>query len=133
MSVLACLQIPVWNNIFELQCSVVELQCSVVILSFKFHYSISIFFHHLRSALQYEYNKHLIDTFCTNFFKYGVLSGPYFPAFERNTGNTDQKEIRIWTLFTCATFLHNFSLSLNISRVSCNYRGLFIKACSTCL
>ena len=69
MSVLACLQIPVWNNIFELQCSVVELQCSVVILSFKFHYSISIFFHHLRSALQYEYNKHLIDTFCTNFFK----------------------------------------------------------------
>ena len=29
--------------------------------------------------------------------KYGVISGPYFPAFGLNT---DQKLIRIWTLFT---------------------------------
>ena len=29
--------------------------------------------------------------------KYGVISGPYFPAFGLNT---DQKLLRIWTLFT---------------------------------
>ena len=29
--------------------------------------------------------------------KYGVFSGPYFPAFGLNT---DQKKLRIWTLFT---------------------------------
>ena len=38
--------------------------------------------------------------------KYGVFSGPYFPAFGQirsNAGmqeNTDQKKLRIWTLFT---------------------------------
>ena len=32
-----------------------------------------------------------------NVFKYGVLSGPYFPAFGLNT---DQKKLRIWTIFT---------------------------------
>ena len=44
--------------------------------------------------------------------KYGVSSGPYFPAFELNTSlnvspysvqmreDTDQKKLRIWTLFT---------------------------------
>ena len=32
--------------------------------------------------------------------KYGVFSGPYFPVFGLNTGNTDQKKLRIWTLFT---------------------------------
>ena len=28
--------------------------------------------------------------------KYGVFSGPYFPAFGLNT---DQKKLRLWTLF----------------------------------
>ena len=39
--------------------------------------------------------------------KYGVFSGPYFPAFGLNTEryrvsqkNTDQKKLHIWTLFT---------------------------------
>ena len=45
--------------------------------------------------------------------KYGVFSGPYFPALGLNTercrispysvrmrGNTDQKQLRIWTIFT---------------------------------
>ena len=45
--------------------------------------------------------------------KYGVFSGPYFPAFGLNTGrysvtpysvrmweNRDQEKLRIWTLFT---------------------------------
>ena len=36
--------------------------------------------------------------------KDGVFSGPYFPAFGLNTEiygvNTDQKKLRIWTLFT---------------------------------
>ena len=137
MSVLAYLQIPVWNNIFE-------LQCSVVIFSFKFHYNISIFFHHLRSALQYEYNKHLIDTFCTNFFKV---------TLRENCPNTEFFLVRI--------FLHSnqiqeirtrknsvfgrfsrvlpfyiiffFVIKYPVSRVSFNYRGLFIKACSICL
>ena len=31
--------------------------------------------------------------------KNGIFSGPYFPVFSPNTGNTDQKETRIWTLF----------------------------------
>ena len=41
--------------------------------------------------------------------KYGVFSGPYFPtfglntpylsAFSPNSGNTDQKKLRIWTLW----------------------------------
>ena len=33
--------------------------------------------------------------------KYGVFSGPYFPAFGLNT---DQKKLRIWTLFTQCFF-----------------------------
>ena len=45
--------------------------------------------------------------------KYGVFSGPYFSAFGLNTENMDQKNLRIWTLFTqwelferkCATAL----------------------------
>ena len=41
--------------------------------------------------------------------KYGVFSGPYFPVFGlesvflysfRTQENTDQKKLRIWTLFT---------------------------------
>ena len=40
--------------------------------------------------------------------KYGVFSGPYFPALGRSISsysvrmweNTDQKKLRIWTLFT---------------------------------
>ena len=32
-----------------------------------------------------------------NVSKYGVFSGPYFPAFGLNT---DQKKLRIWTLFS---------------------------------
>ena len=32
--------------------------------------------------------------------KYGVFYGPYFLVFRLNTGNTDQKKFRIWTLFT---------------------------------
>ena len=44
--------------------------------------------------------------FCTAWkvSRYGVFSGPYFPAFELNTErlreNTDQKKLRISTLFT---------------------------------
>ena len=51
--------------------------------------------------------------------KYGVFSGPYFPAFELNTDvdlvwmreNRDQQKPRIWTLFTqgyCAPLGVNF-------------------------
>ena len=36
--------------------------------------------------------------------KYGVFPGPYFPVFGTNSvhilENTDQKKLRIWTLFT---------------------------------
>ena len=54
----------------------------------------------------------LPDDFITarNVSKYGVISGPYYPVFGLNTEiyvvnsvriqeNTDQKQIRIWTLF----------------------------------
>ena len=32
--------------------------------------------------------------------KYGVFSGLYFPVFSPNAGNTDQKKLSIWILFT---------------------------------
>ena len=32
--------------------------------------------------------------------KYGDFSGPYFSVFSPNTGNMDQKKLRIGTLFT---------------------------------
>ena len=32
--------------------------------------------------------------------KYGVFSGPYFPAFGLNTGKNRPKKTRIWTLFS---------------------------------
>ena len=52
--------------------------------------------------------------------KYGVFSGPYFPVFGLNTEiygvnflysvriqeDTDQKQFRIWTLFTECTFCY---------------------------
>ena len=48
---------------------------------------------------------------CVKVSKCGVFSGPYFPEFGLNTEryevssvrmreNTDQKKLRIWTLFT---------------------------------
>ena len=36
--------------------------------------------------------------------KYGVFSDPYFPAFGLNT---DQKKLRIWTLFTQLIIISN--------------------------
>ena len=32
--------------------------------------------------------------------KYGGFSSPDFPPCELNTGNTGQKKLQIWTLFT---------------------------------
>ena len=32
--------------------------------------------------------------------KYGVFSGPYFPVSDSIQESTDQKKLRIWTLFT---------------------------------
>ena len=59
-------------------------------------------------------------------FKYGVSSGPYFPAFGLNTEryfvfsysvrmreNTDQKKLRIWTTFTQWSVCLNYSKSTN--------------------
>ena len=64
--------------------------------------------------------------------KYGVLSGPYFPTFGLNTErylritpysvrmreNTDQKKLRIWTLFTqwCLWCLWCKNTKISISR-----------------
>ena len=36
--------------------------------------------------------------------KYGVISGPYFPVFGLNM---DQKQLRIWTLFTQCIHSHS--------------------------
>ena len=54
--------------------------------------------------------------------KYRVFSGPYFPAFGLNLrispypvgmrGNTDQKKLRIWTLFTQCYFNSLMSITL---------------------
>ena len=58
--------------------------------------------------------------FCTAWkeSKYGVFSGPYLPAFGLNTEtysvwmqeNTDQKKLRIWTLFEQCCCLRNEKL-----------------------
>ena len=46
---------------------------------------------------------------------YGVISGPYFPVFGLNSirtqENTDQKKLRIWTLFT-QCIIYNQSIDL---------------------
>ena len=47
--------------------------------------------------------------------KYGVISGPYFPLFGLNTEifsvqeNTDQKKLRIWSLFRQCVEMKNLS------------------------
>ena len=40
--------------------------------------------------------------------KYGVFSGLYFPVFGLIQENTDQKRLRIWTLFTQWNINHQF-------------------------
>ena len=39
--------------------------------------------------------------------RYGVISTPYFPVFDWIQENTNQKELRIWTLSRSAIFLVN--------------------------
>ena len=50
-----------------------------------------------------DFNKVALQlSLCEKLPKYGVFSGPYFPAFGLNKmrENTDQKKLVIWTLFT---------------------------------
>ena len=55
--------------------------------------------------------------------KYVVFSDPYFLIFRLNTGNTDQKRLRIWTLFTqwCIQYIQKqfFRLFASSFKIRC--------------
>ena len=48
--------------------------------------------------------------------KYGVFPGPYFPVFGLNMGKTDQKKLRIWSLFTQCFYEGVFFLWVSLTR-----------------
>ena len=53
---------------------------------------------------------------CVKVSKYRVYSGPYFSVFSQIQENTDQKKLRIWTLFT--QWIWGISASI-LSRITC--------------
>ena len=62
--------------------------------------------------------------------KYGVFSGPYFPVFRHTagSGNTDQKKLRIWTMF----MQYYLSLASLISLPFSKSKPRGTKTCSEC-
>ena len=95
------------------------------LLPTKVNVSTQVYFRHL-SIMTIARNMGMFARISTvSQSSYGVFSGPYFAVFgltiERvfssNTGNMDQKKLRIWTLFTqcmlsvsrkCFVFITNF-------------------------